>query len=331
MVLNITSLYTDYRVNTQPDGQNPADVRRPGFVNIPKEIDTALSRDIKEMKENLKCLPEEVDRFDRRSRNLDIAEKVLLAGGMINPTCRRLNSIPKDLQEDNWQRPALLTGVAALSLPGDLREVMFAGKDIGNIFKKGSSCKFGGFARNTIANRYQHPLSFMKGTLLQPLAEKYKWLNKIDKTLYDTKFGSFVKHKLGIQESRYLAKIIGGKEVTSIKFAGGYGKKLVGRALLRIPLIGLFLATALEIPAIIKSAGVEGSFTDKIKSVGKQTLKSLGFIGLIQGGMALAGAAAVMAFPPVGAIAALVGMGIGSAAGVLASKELNKFIDDAFA
>ncbi len=330
MVSNIQSIYPAYRESTRYDRQkHGAAADRPVFGNAPKEIDPGLRRDINGVKNGFNCVSDQVDRLDKKT--LKATEAALLTSGIVIPTCRRLNSIPKDLEENNWQRPALLAGVTALSLPGDLREMMFAGKDIGNIFKKSASERLEGFAKNALANKYQHPLSFTKGTFLQSLATRYEWLDNIDKTLYDTKFGDFIKEKLGIEESGRRIREVGGKKVASIDFKGGSGKKLVGRALLRVPIIGFFLGVALEIPAVIKSAQVEGSFMDKVKSVGKQLCKSAGFIGLVQGGMALAGAAAVMLFPPVGALAALIGMGVGSAAGVLASKELNKFIDNTFA
>ncbi len=322
MVSSIPGLYTDYRVNTQPDGQSPADVRRPGFVNIPKEIDTALSRDIKEMKENLNFLSEKFDRFERSSK-LDIAEKALFVGGVI-PTVRRLNTIPKDLEEDNWQRPALLTGVAALSLPGDWREVRAAGEQLYDAFTNKTV--------SPIANsNLPHKLTLLKGTFLESLLKEYPRLAKIDNTLYNTDFRKQLFNIFRIEDPVITPKTIGKNIVDAYDFKGGFFKKLVGTSLLRVPILGLGLSLALEMPAIIKSARVEGSFTDKVKSVSKQVCKSLGFVGLMNGGMAIAGAAAFILLPGLGAAAALGGMAIGSVLGVMASKELNKHIDDVFA
>ncbi len=337
MVSNIQSIYPAYRGNTQYDRQNHgAAADRPVFGKVPDSIDPALSRDIsevKKVKEGFNCISNQVDRLDKKA--LKTTEATLLTSGLVIPTCRRLNSVPKDLEDSNWQRPAMLAGVAALSLPGDLREMMFAGKDIGNIYRSGGTLS--SLAENAAKNKFQHGLSLFKGTFLDPLTDKFKWLRNMDKTLFDTDIGRFIRKTFNIQQYNnkrgegFIFRTVGGRNVSAIRFKGGFAKELTGRALLRVPVLGFFLGAALEIPAIIKSARVEGSFTDKAKSVGKQLCKSAGFIGLVQGGMALAGAAAVMLFPPVGALAALIGMGLGSAAGVLASKELNKFIDDAFA
>lgn len=335
MVSNIISLYPQYRANARPDAQLPAFNPLAAYP----AADQALNNDIEAVRKiwnGLNKAGGQINDLDKKTGNaLDITEKALFAGGMI-PTFRRLNTTPKDLSEGNWERAAAMGALTAMSLPGDVREMHFAGKDLLNIFKPNKN-KFT-MGRNVYKNKFQHGLSFFKGTFMEGFVEKkYPWLMKMDKTLYDTNFGRFVRRAFNVNqvsETRgigYIFRNTAGQKVPALKFTGSIGQKLTGRALLRVPVIGLVLSAALEIPAIIKSAGVEGSFADKTKSVTKQVCKSAAFLGLVQGGLAYGGAAALMLFPAAGAFVALAGMAIGSAAGVMASKALNKEIDKAFA
>lgn len=335
MVLSLINLYPEYRINSQYDRANPGIANRSFFSGITGGEDASLLRDFLEIRNSLRSVAEEVDRLDTGTGDdtLDVAENTMFATGFI-PTIRRLNSIPQNIEDDNWVRPAALAGVAALSLPGDWREMVFAGKDIGNIYRTGGHLS--SLAENTAKNQYQHGLSLFKGTFLEHFVEKRKWISNMDKTLFDTNFGRFIRRIFNVEQlsavegEGFIYRKVCGSEVPALRFAGGRCKEFIGRALLRTPVLGIALSTALEIPAIIQSACGEGGFMEKAGSVAKQVVKSAGFIGLVQGGITAGSTLAVMAFPPAGAAAALVGMAIGSAGGVMLSQHLNKKIDSAF-
>lgn len=108
------------------------------------------------------------------------------------------------------------------------------------------------------------------------------------------------------------------------KFTGNFTKRTLARALHRIPVISLFLSSAFEIPALIKSATkTEGNFVDKSKAFCKQLIKSAGYIGFTTTTISIMGA---LTFP-ISATTGLLGMALGSFIGLKASKWLNKTID----
>ncbi len=321
MVLDVTKLYPYDGSRTQPGD-------RPAFGSNSSELSGAVGKDLGSVTEGFKYVKDKIDRFERGSRDaqteriMDCAEGVLFAGGVM-PTLRRVNCLPKDLEEGNWERSALMAGVAAASLPGDFREVKAAWGQIGNIVKNGELPVING----------QHKFSFLKGTFLEKMLVNRGWLKNLDKTLFETKFGESVMKTFGVVEdvSKQGLNKIGNKTMLAHNFEGGFFKKLIGNVLLRTNVIGLAISTAIEIPAIIKSAMVEGDTADKAHSVTRQVCKSAGMIGLVTGGISLFGAAAFMICPPLGTVASLIGMAAGSALGVMASKELNKHIDNLFA
>ncbi|NLF83533.1 MAG: hypothetical protein GX568_06085, partial [Candidatus Gastranaerophilales bacterium] len=116
-------------------------------------------------------------------------------------------------------------------------------------------------------------------------------------------------------------------DMPAIGFKGGLFKQVMGKSLLRINIIGLGLSCLFELPAIIYSARKGDSFGEKTKSVIKQSLKSVGNVALITGGITMTGA---LFFSGTGFTASLLGMSVGSTLGILASKGLNKIIDKIF-
>ena len=110
-------------------------------------------------------------------------------------------------------------------------------------------------------------------------------------------------------------------------FKGDWLQDLAGGSLHRISLFGLATTAALEAPALINSiTKTEGTVGDKAKAFGTQAIKSSAYIGLINGGIAAAG----YALGKYGKCASLLGMAIGSTVGLLASKEINKQVDNIF-
>nr|BDD46495.1 hypothetical protein 3 [bacterium] len=250
---------------------------------------------------------------------LDTIEKTLYTLSPL-PPARRVCSMPEAIKEDNNSRALGLMGLAALNFPSDLKEIGIAAQEIKNVFKQGVK----GFS----GNPYQHEISFFKDTLLDKLPDKYKWLDKADKTLFYTKFGeSFQKKfKLNIDWSDvgYTKSSLLNKEVVGYKFTGNYAQKTLARALHRIPVIGLLISSAFEIPTLIKSVvKTNGTILDKAKAFGKQLIKSAGYIGFTTAAISAIGAITF----PISAVLGLTGMAVGSMIGLQASNKLNKWID----
>jgi len=190
-----------------------------------------------------------------------------------------------------------------------------AGRELKNIF-----------ANRTIPqNQYQHSLSFLRGTFMEPLGKKFSWLKKLDKTLYDTKFGTFIQKLFNVKEkaSGFVKGSSKAKMMMGYQFSGNIFSKTAGRTLLRIPILGLATSIILELPAIIKSASKGETFIEKTKSFTNQLCKSAGYIGIVNTAIAFGGA---LLFP-YGYLAALIGSGIGGTLGLIASQKLNKQID----
>ena len=348
MVLDITKLYPGYRYdfsqykflnNTAKNyngcvgfksNQAADNVFRKNEINIYHKKLLAEVESIKKALNPVQEVGEKVNLLDKASNHkyLDVTEKALYVLSPI-PTVRRVGSIPKNLKDGDWQRPIGMAAMALAAIPGDWREMTMAfreSKNLVNIPKvlKGTAC----FVKK---DYHQHALSFFRGTFLENLTN-YEWIGNLDKTLYDTKFGEFIKNAANIKKESTVLKKIGEKVFPAFKFSGKTGQRLLGRTLLRIPLIGLLISAGLEIPAIVKSAMVEGSFMDKVKSVTKQVCKSASFVTIINISMAVAGAAATMVCPPAFAVlASLAGAAVGSTGGIILSKMVNKQIDKAFA
>ncbi|OGI00681.1 MAG: hypothetical protein A2Y25_10470 [Candidatus Melainabacteria bacterium GWF2_37_15] len=256
-------------------------------------------------------LKEDIDRLETKANKHSQIEQTTLNALSPLPTIRRIQSLPDSLEENNYPRAGLLLGLAAANFPGDLREIGLALK---NPFEK---------------RPYQHEMSFFKLTLLDKLPKKYPWLGKMDKTFFSSGAGKFLRNKLNIGIDLF---DIGNIEDTctktnlkAYKYTGNFLQRTLGRAMHRIPVIGLFASTALEIPGLIKSlTKTEGSVTEKSKAFGKQLVKSAGYVGFTTAAISIAGAITF----PYSALLSLVGMAIGSTIGLMASKHLNKLVDN---
>ena len=253
---------------------------------------------------------------------LDTAQKTLYAGGIL-PPLRRIGSLPESIKEDNWERAALLTGMAAANFPGDFTQLALAGREMKNIYANG----FKNFGKK----EYQRGLLFFKGTFFDSLFNKYKWyqnLKNADTTLYSSGFGERVKSlfKINDTDSANVKKVFANADdIPAFRINGNSVQKIVGRSLLRISKIGLITTSLLEVPALVKSiTKTEGTVTDKAKAFGTQLTKSGGYFALATAGIAIGGAVLL----PYGIVAELAGMAVGSALSLMASNSLNKQIDN---
>ncbi len=309
---------------------------RAAFKNNSPAISRELQADILEIRNRYERIAKPVERlgadvnkldlkvnnkypvFGSLTANNDNFSAVKTALGVLSPipTLRRINSLPDELEDQNYSRAAGVAALAAINIPGDWRELKLA-------------------VKNPFVYQGQHSSTLAKGTFLNSFIKKNKWLKdflrKFDKTLYHTDFGDAIKRFFNVtvdSEANSLLKGVG-KNTKNLKiynFTGDNLSKLVGRTLLRIPILGLAASSLFEIPALIESTQVEGSLWDKTKSFCKQFCKSASHITLVNGAIALGGAMLV----PFGFLPALLGMAAGSVIGLYSSQivreQINKSI-----
>ncbi len=301
--------------------------------NKPPAISRELQADILDIK---KAIVNPLERLGADVNNLDLkvnnkypalranddfsAVKTALGALSPIPTLRRINSLPDSLEQENIERALGLSALALAHLPGDWTEVKLAGKELTQNILKGKPIPIE-------AKMYEYPRYFFKNTFMKGLPERFALIDTFDKTLFDTKVGRGLGRIFNVEYIRKPADSMKYFKERGIKgfiyqFNGKTASNIVGKVLQRIPLLSVFAMSALEIPAIIRSARVEGSFMDKAKSVTKQLCKSAGYVGLVLGGIALAGAVL-----GTGAIASLLAIGLGATVGLQASRELNKILD----
>lgn len=291
------------------------------FNQIPPNIDPKIKTDINIFKTASETLQKDIDSLDKKT-NQPIQTLLNIFSPI--PPDRRIQSVPDKIEEKNYIGAGLQVGIAAANFPSDMVFMSEAGKEIKDIFTKGvfpSSQNYAG----------QRPVSFFKGTLMQPLARKYNFFKNFDNTLYDTKFGEFIKkifkvERLAPQADDLFGSVLANSDDAAEKFLfkGNFLQKTLGTSLLRTSVFGVATTALLEVPAIIRSiTDTKGSIFDKGKALGKQLIKSAAYVGFINAGIALAGAA----LAPYGAVAGLIGMAIGSTAGLMASKEFSKLTD----
>jgi hypothetical protein len=135
---------------------------------------------------------------------------------------------------------------------------------------------------------HQKPFSFIQGTYFDKIPILHK-IGNYDITLYDTNWGSYICDKLGATRSEFIEE--------SLKLNGTLASKIVGRALLRIPILSLVFLGLLEIPAILKA---DNHIKQAVKS-------GINIISIVSLGALLGAAGAYL-----GPVGSLLGLGIGS-------------------
>ncbi len=256
--------------------------------------------------------------------NLNPVEQTLV--NSVAPV-RRITGLPEMIRQGDGLAAAGLAALTVVSLPEDCRDVRDACKHSSCLIRRKKFKAPYDFAK------YQHDFSFFRGTLLHEGMKRIKSergkriVDKIysaDKTVYNTRFGKWLKKLLGIKDGKFVQshiKNLYGKEVPVqemiIKkdFLGL--KDLTGRAMKRTSVLGVAFMGALEVPRLIKSLRKD----DNGKSFGIQTAKStLNVLGITVG-MGYLGALGGKKF---GALGSLLGMGLGVLCGVSSAKCIQK-------
>lgn len=227
----------------------------------------------------------QIKEISTQKRNDEIDKKFLSALSPIIPI-RRVSSIPDNLKKGNYEKVIGLLTIATVMLPEDTRDLKAATEQI----SKGKLSKYS-YAT------HQAPFSFFRGTVLEPVVNKFgKFglkLHQMDTTLASTKLGDILEklfkfkinelefQKTGRQVPKislddFSKPIIKKMEVYAYKIEGNFISKAIGRALLRIPVISVFLLSLLELPEIVKK--VNNTKENKVKEGLVQSLK--GFINV---------------------------------------------------
>lgn len=256
---------------------------------------------------------------------------ILNALGIIPPIRRDVSAVDK-YEGENYLGAGLQVAMGLANLPGDVTQMGLAVRD----GKEATKALFGKGLKTIPKKEFFRECRFFRSTFLEkyvePLLIKYPLLEKLDRSILDTKFGSFVRNifSIGIEDAQKVDGIAkGAKKITAVKFAGSGFKQVIGGSLLRLSPLAIITSAITEVPALVNSVTkTEGTALDKTKAFGKQLLKSASFVGIVNGGIAIGGAG--LALTPFGAAAELLGLAIGSAMGITAARAVNKEIDNIF-
>jgi len=313
---------TDRRQQSEPVGSE----RRSGEDRrqSPRIVDPKLGVDLDRIQAKFKSFVHSTE------QDKELEKVAFVALSPITPV-RRISSLPDNVEDGNYSRATGLVALAVVNLPEDTRDLKAAWKQI----TKGELPKYD-------YKEYQHPFSFLRGTLFEPLLGKMGkfglWLCEQDVPLYDTKIGSWLRKKLKFQmedimltgrSCPWIVKDGTGKsvikkiDITAFKLSGSSSAKTIGRALLRTSKIGAIVLLGLELPAIIKETIKPKDIQSKAISGIKQIIKSIINVTSILSGIGIGGAILTKRGPA----GSLAGMGIGSLIGIYTSKQISKFLD----
>jgi hypothetical protein len=224
-------------------------------------------------------------------------------------------------------RAAGIIGLAVANLPEDWRDI-----------KAGYNQVFKDIKPDYDYKNYQHRFSFFRGTFLEPVLKLKSrfgerlggFLNEADKTLDDTKFGKFLskifKFQIDYENTNLIKRIEKNGEVRfiqSYQIDGKFLSRLIGRSLLRIPVLSVIILGLLEVPKIIGATLNKENAKNKFNAGLKQLTKSAIYVSSVISSIGCFGAL-LARFGPAGS---LIGMGIGSVVGSNISQKMNNLID----
>ncbi len=242
------------------------------------------------------------------------------------PIFGRVNSVPEKIKEQDYAPAMGLVSLAIMNGPEDLRDVMSAYKQIKEGFPTPKSYHSG------YDNKYaQHPFSFFRGTIfndyLNPFSKKCPnpelatKLIQEDKTLWDTKFGKWVKKlfKIEVDEAKTDIKDIcytleNQITVPAKKFITNNPiKDIIARAMTRTTKLGLIALGLIEGAHIVHEVA-------NGKNIFAETGKSALSLGTTVIATGVFGAIGAKYFGPTGS---LVGTSFGSITGAIVNKAID--------
>jgi len=293
---------------------------------------------------------EKLDKFI--SDNSDKATRLFTDLSPIIPF-RRITGVPNKLKDHDYGGALISLGVAATLLPEDLRDMRDAVKQanskiipekLKNYIKTKNPKFFENYVNFTPKydyKEYQVPFSFIRGSFLEKIVNKYPnkftyLIHQWDKPLSETKLGKFIANVLHVQKTkeiltaRRVPMIINNensyilKQVNTIavQLKGHKINKLICRAMQRTTVYGSLALCLVSIPGIIMAFNKPKQAKGKSINTGKQILKSV--INIVTGISAIALGGAILAqFGPLGSV---IGMGLGCIAGGYISNRICKLL-----
>lgn len=242
------------------------------------------------------------------------------------PIFGRVNSVPEKLEEKDYTPAMGLVSLAIMNGPEDLRDVMSSYKQIKEGFPDPKTFHSG------YDNKYaQHPFSFFRGTILGeylnpnskecPNPKLAAKLIQEDKTLWDTKFGNWVKTVLNIEvdEARTEIKDIDYtvenlRKVPAKKFITNNPiKDIIARAMTRTTKLGT-----------IALGGIEAAHVAHEVKNGENFFEQMGKSAVALGTtIAATGVLGAIGAKHLGPTGSLVGMGLGAITGALIGKTMD--------
>ena len=249
-----------------------------------------------------------IDKKDETSSIFDIVPQVQKA---------------EQLQNSNSASTPAIATLALLNAPEDIRDLQGACKQISSLIKGEE------FVPPYNYKIAQHPFSFFRGTLLNnfvnpntsPFPKLARWLLKQDKTLMETKIGTFITKKFNIKQSSIDTNIKSIKFtqdkpdfITAKMFKGNKFGTLTARALTRTPKLGVLALGAVEgIDVLSDVANGENIFESTAKSATN-----------LLGSITLSGYCGAIGSKMFGITGSMLGTGIGN----FANNKLNNMLFD---
>ena len=303
--------------------------------DIPRfNLDPKISNDISNIKNIYASIPhskELIDAINKRDSfvkqnkdNLNTQEEIATCSLSSVPFFRRAFAV-KQAHDDNddWKAYGKLA-ILLNFLFEDGRDFKASLEQIVNKIKGVGS---------TIPKEFQIPFSYTRGTLSAHLINKMGKLGDMiyssDKTLYSLKLSAKLLDKLGLASEDILrtsVKDIKGNYVDAIKLEGKPLAVLIGRAMLRTPVQGIYILSALELAAIYKAFTKPDKTKDRLTKGSKQIAKSIVNVSSMIIFTSLLGA---LGASKAGATGSLIGLGVGAYSSTKVSNQINRLIDAA--
>ena len=242
------------------------------------------------------------------------------------PMYGRINSIPDKLENKDYTPAMGLVSLAVLNGPEDLRDVFSAYKQIKNKFPKPVTFHSG--YDNKIA---QHPFSFFRGTILNdylnpsskdcPNPKAAEWIIRQDKTLWDTKLGSWVQERLGIKTGKMITEIHDIEHAANnprhvyakVFKTNNPFKDILARAMTRTPVLGVAGMGGIEAAHVAHEVKNGKNFFE-------ESGKSLLTLGTTLAATGILGAIGAKHLGPTGSLA---GIGLGAISGAAVNRVLD--------
>jgi len=306
-------------LNFHAQVQNQPDRRR---QNIPVSSDLRVFAN--------KQQPSFKGSLDLPENKKDDKSEIVLGAASAIPYFRRLNGIQDAvLNHDNFATLAK-TALFVVNAPEDTRDISNALKQYANKAVE---------VEKALPHSYQTRFSFFRGTLFEPLLKKLinsesknarklgKKIVRMDSTLYDTKLGEKINKILNVTEKDVMKtarKEINGAAVKAIELEGKAIPKLIGRAMLRVPMLGVYALMTIGAVSALKHLFDKNNSKENIAESSKQVVKTGINDTATVASSAVFGALLAGRF---GATGSLVGIGVGSYLGSKAVKLFDSSIN----